>query len=80
MNSLYLVTRFFPVILFVFFIACSGGGDKAKTSKEVVPAASNSEAVEINAESKALLTYLEEMGDYVNGRNFPSLIKASCIR
>lgn len=79
MNKLSLITRYLSVILFVFLIACTGGGDKTKSSKTVAPATSNSKAIEINAESKALLTYLEDMGDYVNGRNFPSLIKASSV-
>ncbi|PLX13856.1 MAG: hypothetical protein C0597_10910 [Marinilabiliales bacterium] len=31
------------------------------------------------SEALKLIMYLEEMGDYVNGRNFPSLIKASSV-
>jgi rhodanese-related sulfurtransferase len=58
-----------PLVVFLF--SCSGGKDqKAKTENNEAIAA----AVEINAEAKELLKYLNESGDYVNTREFPSLI------
>ncbi|MFV0592628.1 MAG: rhodanese-like domain-containing protein [Draconibacterium sp.] len=66
------------LILLVFAVlACSGGkksGAEASTKVETKPA-----KVEINAGAKLLLSTLNEMGDYVNSRNFPSLIKASAV-
>jgi len=60
----------------IFILAgCSGG------QKQPVPVESNVEkeaakTVEINNEAKLLLKYLAESGDYVNSREFPSLISA----
>lgn len=79
MNKLKLISRFFALAFFAFIISCSSGGDKKKsTEAENIPA-TKSAPVEINAEAKALLGYLDELGDYVNGRNFPSLIKAASV-
>ncbi len=56
----------------IFLSSCSGGGKQpAKTENAVVKTA---EPVEINSEAKLLLDYLAENGDYVNSRQFPSLI------
>lgn len=66
----------------VVFQGCSG---KKAEQKEASPAVTAEETVEkvaetpINAEAQALLDYLVETGDYVNSRNFPSLIKASIV-
>jgi len=79
MYKLKLVSRFFVIALFTFLISCSSGGDKKKTAEAVNSPATKSAPIEINAEAKALLGYLDEMGDYVNGRNFPSLIKATSV-
>ncbi len=55
------------------FVSCSGG-KKPKT--EEVAEKSVAKPVEINAEAKLLFDYLAESGDYVNSREFPSLIGA----
>ncbi len=66
------------VIVFAFvavFISCSGG-QKPKNETEAVVEKSASQPVEINQEAKLLLDYLAETGDYVNSREFPSMIGA----
>lgn len=79
MNNLKLVSQYFAIAVFTVLISCSGGEKKAKQSETTTPVQSKTETVKINAEAQALLAYLDEMGDYVNGRNFPSLIKASSV-
>jgi rhodanese-related sulfurtransferase len=54
---------------------CSPSGTKENKGKTaVVP-----QPVEVNQEARLLLKVLEESGDYVNSRNFPSMIKASVV-
>lgn len=68
----------FQIIVFAFvafFVSCSGG-QKPKTETEAVADKSASQPVEINQEAKLLLDYLAETGDYVNSREFPSMIGA----
>lgn len=79
MNTIKFVVRILSLILFVLFVSCSGSSDKAKQTETNDPVEVKAKAPEINEEAKALLSYLEEMGDYVNGRNFPSLIKATSV-
>lgn len=79
MNYFKTITQLFAVVLLVFLISCSGGGNKTKQVELAKSVQVKTEPVEINAEAKALLSYLVEMGDYVNGRNFPSLIKATSV-
>jgi len=79
MNYKKPTTQNFIFLLFVFFISCSGGGTKNEQEEKSAQVAVKADPVEINAEAKALLSYLEELGDYVNGRNFPSLIKATSV-
>jgi rhodanese-related sulfurtransferase len=61
-------------ILFLLF-SCSPSGNKEKAAEKQVQKV----AIEVNSEAALLLKYLEETGDYVNSRNFPSLIKASFV-
>ena len=67
------------IILVTLLVSCSGGGNKPKQVEPVTSAPLKAETIEVNPESQKLLKYLEESGDYVNGRNFPSLIKASSV-
>ena len=60
-------------------VYCSGGGEKPKKAEPAPETELKSAAIVINDESQKLLKYLEQSGDYVNGRNFPSLIKASAV-
>ena len=72
------VNQIFAIILVLLMVYCSGGGNKPKKA-EPAPVTEPKSAIVINEESQKLLKYLEQSGDYVNGRNFPSLIKASAV-
>lgn len=65
-------------VLLSVLIACSGG-NKPKQAESSDSTEVKSATIELNDEAQKLLKYLEESGDYVNGRNFPSLIKASSV-
>lgn len=79
MNYFKTKPQIYVVVLLVLFISCSGGSNKTKQTEPANKAQLQAEPIEINVEAKALLGYLEEMGDYVNSRNFPSLIKATSV-
>lgn len=71
-----------PIMAFIVLsvlLSCSGGGNKPKQAEPVPATVLKSATVELNDEAQKLLNYLVESGDYVNGRNFPSLIKASAV-
>jgi rhodanese-related sulfurtransferase len=65
-------------VLLSVLVACSGE-NKPKQAETSASAELKSATIELNDEAQKLLKYLEESGDYVNGRNFPSLIKASSV-
>ena len=67
--------RFFVFALVAVLVSCSGG-QKPKSETEALTEKSASQSVEINHEAKLLLDYLAETGDYVNSREFPSMIGA----
>lgn len=73
-NTYHLVLAF---ILILGFASCTSGG-KSK-SDEPSAASVIDYANFVGEESAKLLEYLNELGDYVNSRNFPSLIKASAV-
>lgn len=58
----------------IILAACSGGGKQPTADANAKKEAAK--PVEINNEAKLLLDYLTENGDYVNSREFPSLISA----
>ncbi len=66
-------------VLLLVMVACSGGTTKPKQAESIPSSDLKSTPVEVNDEAQKLLKYLEQSGDYVNGRNFPSLIKASAV-
>lgn len=66
------------VLAVAFFMSCTGG-QKNTIQVETVSEKPVKGPVEINTEAKLLLKYLEENGDYVNSRDFPSLIKAESV-
>jgi rhodanese-related sulfurtransferase len=72
------INKVIAVIFLSALVACSGG-NKPKQAESVPSVENKSATVKINDEAQKLLKYLEETGDYVNGRNFPSLIKASAV-
>lgn len=59
----------------VLLSGCSGG----KTENKPAPAAVKSSPLSIGDETLLLLKDLEDHGDYVNSKSFPSLIKASIV-
>lgn len=65
------------VAVSLLLVSCSGNPKKAEQS--ATQETSTPEKVEINQEAQLLLNTLNEMGDYVNSRNFPSLIKPSSV-
>ena len=71
------IIRFTTVVVLLIFAACSGGEKQQKQTESL--SAAPTETVDINPEAKALLTYLDDQGDYVNGRNFPSILKPSSV-
>lgn len=79
MRYMSVIRHFFALILALSMVYCSGGGNKPKQAEQAPVTVQKSAAIVINEESQKLLTYLEQSGDYVNGRNFPSLIKASAV-
>ncbi len=70
------IIHFTAIVVVLYFTSCSGGGKQDQQSETV---STTQPETEINPEAKALLTYLDEQGDYVNGRNFPSILKPSSV-
>lgn len=73
--------RYIQIVLTIAFLSVFFGCSNNETKDE---SAENEKLevkkeVELNAEAKLLMDYLNETGDYVNSRNFPSLIKASVV-
>lgn len=72
------ILQVISVFLLAGMISCAGG--QKKTTPEATAVQTTGTAkVEINSEAKSLLKTLNEKGDYVNSRDFPSLIKASSV-
>ncbi|NLA49066.1 MAG: hypothetical protein GX876_06335 [Bacteroidales bacterium] len=69
-----------PVVFLLLIVAgltqCKGKKDGAEGNTSVINPAGGPETV---SESSLLLNELEKNGDYVNSRNFPSLIRASVV-
>jgi len=79
MNYLIKIYQGFALFLLVFLASCSGGGNKTKPPESVAVTQTKEVTVPLNTESQLLMNYLNQSGDYVNSRNFPSLIKASAV-
>ena len=67
----------FSIFLLAIFVSCSGGGKKSGQTEGQETTQTQTKSANKNSEAQKLLTYLDESGNYVKGRNFPSLIKAS---
>jgi rhodanese-related sulfurtransferase len=66
-------------LLMVSLSACESG-KTGKTEKTKAPRVQTADpATLVGKETKLLLDYLNELGDYVNSRTFPSLIKAESV-
>jgi rhodanese-related sulfurtransferase len=68
----------FSVLILIMTLIFSGCTHTGKKAPENVKAPVTPE-IQVNREAMLLLKYLEQTGDYVNSRNFPSLIKASIV-
>lgn len=75
MKKFLLGTILFGILALSIF-SCDSG--KPTQTKETVKQTKDPVTL-VDAESKLLLDYLNELGDYVNSRNFPSLIKAESV-
>ena len=65
-------------ILLIFSLFSCSGGNK-KTEQNTKTGNQQNGTVEINSEAKELLKYLTENGDYVNSREFPSMISPESV-
>ena len=74
-----IIGQLLTVVFLAFLAGCSGGGNKQKQPAPAAATEITSPTVAVNDEAQKLLKYLESSGDYVNSRNFPSLIKASAV-
>ena len=73
--------QLFYLVSLLLLAACTGGNKNSSTQQTAPePAIRTGQPVKINTEAKMLLDYLDEQGDYVNSRNFPSMIKASSVQ
>ena len=72
------IFQFLVLLAVTFMVSCSGGQKKSDQA-ETTAQETSTQKVEINSEAKMLLKTLNEMGDYVNSRDFPSLIKAESV-
>jgi len=68
-----------PMALFllVFILPFCGGGKEGSTGGQELSA--QLAVTEFEGESAILLKYLQDQGDYVNSRQFPSMIKAPTV-
>jgi len=78
MNQLKSIFTFIVLLVAVLLVACSDGQKKPQQTVTEVQE-TTTQKVEINKEARLLLKTLNEMGDYVNSRNFPSLIKPESV-
>jgi len=79
MNIFKPIGKIFAILVVLSLVACSQGGKKVNKAETVPASEPKAATIVVNEESQKLLKYLEESGDYVNGRNFPSLIKAAAV-
>ncbi len=66
-----------PIVLLMIFVSCSNNEPKEETNEN--EKAEVKKEVKLDGETKLLMDYLNELGDYANSRDFPSLIKASVV-
>jgi rhodanese-related sulfurtransferase len=78
MNRLSNIPLLFSFLILSLTISCSGGNSGKKVRDNATAAEPAPDPV-INEDTRLLIKDLDENGDYVNSRNFPSLIKASSV-
>ncbi len=64
------------IMALVITVSCKSGG---KSDKGIQQIQTIDPEQLVGEESRLMLAYLNELGDYVNSRSFPSLIKASSV-
>jgi rhodanese-related sulfurtransferase len=77
MNHLRSLVYFTSAFLVIIFSGCSGSGAKSPVTEKV--AAVESTPVVLNTEALLLMDDLKKTGDYVNSKDFPSIIKPSVV-
>lgn len=78
MKSLYKTFIFIPAIV-LFFYGCAGGKSEKKVSGGSEIAVEVKPSPVISNETVLLLKELQEGGNYINSKQYPSLIKASLV-
>lgn len=81
---LYKIQTLLPLLLLLLITSCSStqnkkDQDREEEKEEVEVTKTVQTPVSVDRETSLLLKDLAENGDYVNSRNFPSLIKASSV-
>jgi rhodanese-related sulfurtransferase len=66
------------IFILILFSGCSNSNTNESIT-DTVKVAENQAKIELTGDSKLLLDYLNDAGDYVNSKEFPSLIKASIV-
>ncbi len=72
------INSLFLILIIVMLPSAGCTGNKTRNDQKIISEASKNPVV-IPDESSKLLKYLQENGDYVTSREFPSLIKASAV-
>jgi rhodanese-related sulfurtransferase len=76
MRNSFLLSFALPCLILIA-AGCSGSNKKSPAVAE--ESRSSTAVVTVGQETSLLIQDLKDMGDYVNGREFPSLIKASVV-
>ena len=79
MKKLNLINAAVAFILLISIVSCTGNANKNQQTSSESSTQLKTKPLKINTEAQALLDYLNEKGDYVNSRDFPSLINASKV-
>lgn len=79
MKNLRSLIYYTSAFLMILFSGCSGSGAKSPVTEKVVAAPVESTPVVLNTEALLLMDDLKKTGDYVNSKDFPSLIKPSIV-
>jgi rhodanese-related sulfurtransferase len=79
MKHLRNVIAYPTLILPLLLSGCQGSVTKAPATEKAVTAAAATEPVVLHSEALLLMDDLKKTGDYVNSKDFPSLIKPSIV-
>jgi rhodanese-related sulfurtransferase len=79
MRYLQKLTLTISAILMLLFSGCSGSGTKPQADLKPEEVTVKATPLIINNEALLLMDDLKKTGDYVNSKDFPSLIKASIV-